>query len=271
LLLLALFFCQCKGHGIFWSPTSRAQLSQLSGWEVDATSIISEPMPEVASGRPYPGGRPWAEPGKSVSNVGPCGQKSYGQKTNWNKPDPVAGWGAIQQTFTEGSIVDVEWCVSNLADHGGLYSYRLCTNESLVQKFLDAAHTPDEDEMAQLEQCFDKGILACTDVPGQECPIHPDCKDETWGCHKSTAWFNCGPKDSGRCQSRGQGSCEAHKGPGTLLRDKVRLPAGYSSKHTLLGFRWDCQDTPQLWLNCADIAITPRSSNASNTVLVTPL
>ena len=76
-----------EAHGIFWSPTSRAQLSQLSGWEDDATSIISEPMPDVASGRPYPGGRPWAEPGKSVSVVGPCGQKSYGSKTNWNHPE----------------------------------------------------------------------------------------------------------------------------------------------------------------------------------------
>ena len=76
-----------QGHGIFWSPTSRAQLAQLSGWESDATKIIAEPMPEVAHGREYPGGRPWAEPGKSVSNVGPCGMKSYGQKTNWNHPE----------------------------------------------------------------------------------------------------------------------------------------------------------------------------------------
>ena len=53
-------------HGIFWNPMSRAQLAQNSGWEADSTSIISEPMRDVASGRPYPGGRPWAEPGKSV-------------------------------------------------------------------------------------------------------------------------------------------------------------------------------------------------------------
>ena len=26
-------------HGIFWSPTSRDQLAQLSGWEADATSV----------------------------------------------------------------------------------------------------------------------------------------------------------------------------------------------------------------------------------------
>jgi hypothetical protein len=27
------------------------------------------------------------------------------------------------------------------------------------------------------------------------------------------------------------------------------------SNHTLLGFRWDCEDTGQLWLHCADIQL----------------
>ena len=54
-------------HGVFWTPLSRAQIAQNNGWEADTTSIISEPMPDVASGREYPGGRPWAEPGASVS------------------------------------------------------------------------------------------------------------------------------------------------------------------------------------------------------------
>jgi hypothetical protein len=27
------------------------------------------------------------------------------------------------------------------------------------------------------------------------------------------------------------------------------------SNHTLLGFRWDCEDTGQLWLHCADIEL----------------
>ena len=35
-------------------------------------------MPDVASDRSYPGMRPFAEPGMSISNVGPCGQENYG-------------------------------------------------------------------------------------------------------------------------------------------------------------------------------------------------
>ena len=75
-------------------------------------------------------------------------------------------------------------------------------------------------------------------------------------CENSTAWFNCAGKDAGRCAAKGApGKCNTHKGSGHLLTDKVKLPAGFRSNHTLLGFRWDCEDTPQLWVQCADIAI----------------
>ena len=119
-LLIVLCFvlvCFVDAHGLFWSPTSRARLAKESGWTTDATSIISEPMPDVASGRPYPGGRPFAEPGKSMSNVGPCGMETYdSKKTNWNMP--AHSWGSTQAQYTSGDTIDVSWCVSNLADHG---------------------------------------------------------------------------------------------------------------------------------------------------------
>lgn len=229
-------------------------MAQLSGWEQDSTTLISEPMPPVANDRPYPGGRPWAEPGKSKSNVGPCGMKSYGQKTNWNKPDRAHGWGNISATYKSGQTIEIEWCVSNIADHGGVYSYRLCTDDTLVAKFINENYTPTEQDMENMEACFQKGILPCTDVKGQECPVHPDCKNG-WGCQNSTAWFNCGPKDSGRCMSKGNKKCACHENEGTILKDRVKLPDNYHSNHTLIGFRWDSQDTPQLWLHCADIVI----------------
>ena len=167
---------------------------------------------------------------------------------------PVAGWGLKPvANFSAGSVIDVEWCVSDLADHGGVYSYRFCADASITAKFIDPSYTPSDAEQHALERCFQQGILSCSDVPGQSCPVHPDCK-EGWGCMNATSWFNCGPKDSGRCASRGVGRCETHKGPGSLLRDQVKLP-NVLSNHTLLGFRWDCQDTPQLWVHCADVAL----------------
>jgi hypothetical protein len=40
-----------SGHGIFLTPKSRAVLSEDSGYMTDATTIISEPMPDVAQDR----------------------------------------------------------------------------------------------------------------------------------------------------------------------------------------------------------------------------
>jgi hypothetical protein len=249
-----------SGHGIFWSPPNRATISEELGYMSDATSIISEPMPDVGpAGRDYPGNRPFAEPGTSLSVVGPCGMESYDSlKTNYNKPEH--GWGEkISATYKAGEIIDVEWCVSNIADHGGLYSYRVCQSDALVAPFIDPDHTPTDAEMAALETCFQEGQLNCDDVPGQECPIHPDCVGTDWGCASAKSWFACGPKDDGRCMKAPSATteekCFTHGAEGTILRDQVKLPENYSSNHTLLGFRWDCEDTGQLWLHCADIAI----------------
>eukprot|EP00756_Hemistasia_phaeocysticola_P029420 Hpha_TRINITY_DN16231_c0_g6::TRINITY_DN16231_c0_g6_i1::g.13212::m.13212 len=258
-LLVASLATQGSGHGMFWTPTSRAQLSQLSGYEADATTIISEPMPEVGTpGRPYPGNRPFAEPGVSVSKVGPCGMETYDSlKTNYNMPNLANGWGKVQATYKAGSVITVEWCVSDIADHGGVYSYRLCTDDALVSKFIDPSHTPTTAEMEALEKCFQAGVLKCSDVPGQSCPVHPDCVGTGWGCETSNGtWFNCGPHDSGRCEARSiaVGSCNTHGNKGSILRDQVKLP-DHVSNHTLLGFRWDSEDTPQLWMQCADISI----------------
>merc|ERR1712032_1134550 len=79
-----------------------------------------------------------------------------------------------------------------------MYSYRMCSDESITAKFIDPSHTPTAQEEAALEDCFQNGILSCTDVPGQDCPVHPDCVDHSdWGCAKARSWFSCGPKDNG--------------------------------------------------------------------------
>jgi len=258
-VLLAAFAGLVNGHGIMWKPWSRANIAEENGWEGDSTSVIAEPMPDVAP-RGYPFNRPWSEPGKSKSNIGPCGSKPYGSRTNWNKPEH--GWGtSVTATYKAGEIIDVEWCVSDAADHGGSYSYRLCTDESLTAKYIDPNYTPNEEDHAALEECFQRGILSCNDVPGQHCKVHPSCQSGM-GCMEATSWFHCDPHNGGGCMAKGQhGACHCHNGNGALLRDKVKLPDNFVSKHTLIGFRWDCEQTGQRWLHCADVAIVPNDGS----------
>jgi len=255
-MLLAAVAGLSDGHGIMWKPWSRANIAEEIGWETDSTSIIAEPMPDVAN-RPFPYNRPWAAPGKSLSNIGPCGSKPYGSRTNWNKPEH--GWGTqVTATYRAGDIIDVEWCVSTNADHGGSYSYRLCTDESIVAKYIDPNYTPNENDHAEMEECFQRGILSCQDVPGQNCRVHPSCEGGM-ECMQASSWFHCEPHMSlggGSCSAVGQiGACNAHNGGGSLIKDRVRLPDNFASNHTLIGFRWDCQQTGQLWLHCADVKI----------------
>merc|ERR1712232_1489278 len=38
--------------------------------------------------------------------------------------------------------------------------------------------------------------------------------------------------------------------------DEVMIPADLPAGEYVLGFRWDCEQTPQIWQNCADVTIT---------------
>jgi len=257
-----------NGHGLMWKPWSRANIAENNGWEADSTSIISEPQPEFP-GRSYPGNRPWAEPGKSLSFIGPCGSKSYGSQTDWNKPEH--GWGTeVTATYNAGDIIDVEWCVTSAADHGGSYRYSLCQDESITAKFINPDYKPTPADHAEMADCFERGTLSCHDVPGQNCRVHPSCQSG-WGCMQASSWFHCEPHMSlggGSCLARSIGSCR--EGRGGLIRDQVRLPDNFASNHTLMQFRWDCQQTAQLWLNCADIKILRNGQPAPPTPAPAP-
>jgi hypothetical protein len=39
------------------------------------------------------------------------------------------------------------------------------------------------------------------------------------------------------------------------ITDKVQLPEDLAPGDYVLSFRWDCEQTPQIWANCADVTI----------------
>jgi len=38
--------------------------------------------------------------------------------------------------------------------------------------------------------------------------------------------------------------------------DRVQIPVDLAPGDYVLSFRWDCEETPQIWANCADVTIT---------------
>ena len=44
---------------------------------------------------------------------------------------------------------------------------------------------------------------------------------------------------------------------GGVIVDRVRVPAGLPPGEYVLGWRWDCEETAQVWSNCADVTVAP--------------
>ena len=83
--------------------------------------------------------------------------------------------------------------------------------------------------------------------------FEPVC-EETEACRAYATGYIKGGKFSA-CK------CSGHSNLGPLLPnleivDKVRIPAGLAAGSYVLQFRWDCEESDQVWASCADISIT---------------
>merc|ERR1712046_10173 len=59
----------------------------------------------------------------------------------------------------------------------------------------------------------------------------------------------------GKCDGNGMGECSSDWVVG-VISDTVLIPADLPAGEYVLGWRWDCEETAQIWQNCADVTIT---------------
>lgn len=167
-------------------------------------------------------------------------------------------------TYKPGDVVEVQWCLDHNGDHGGMFSYRICQDQNLVNKFLDPNYLPTDAEKQAAEYCFEAGTLPCTDVGGQICDYSPDCTSGQ-PCWRND-WFTCEAFSDTKCQGIDNAplnSCYTSIAGGYTVTKKIKIP-NYVSNHTLLSFRWNSFQTPQVYLTCADIAISGGTTTPSN-------
>ncbi|GAB1214003.1 Lytic polysaccharide monooxygenase aa13 [Aspergillus terreus] len=241
--LISLSMVTCvAGHGYMWSPMSRTRIGAESGNDTCPECTILEPVT--------------AWPTLDEAKVGRSGVCGYNARVSTDYNVPAGDWGAdVVKTYSPGEEIEVVWCVDHNGDHGGMFTYRICQDQTIVDKFLDPSHIPTEEEKQAAEDCFQKGVLPCTDVNGQECNYSPDCS-EGEACWRKD-WFTCNGFDDTKCQGVDNAelnSCYTSIAGGYTVTKKVKLP-DYTSKHTLLSFKWNSYQTPQIYLSCADIAI----------------
>jgi hypothetical protein len=168
-------------------------------------------------------------------------------------------------TWQAGSTVEVSWGIA--ANHGGGYQYRLC---------------PKSEELT--EECFQKMPLPFATATqklrwanGTEVEINASLVSEgttplgsTWArnpipaCKSFSGGFNEDGCDAPQflppagCNSLCWGyqpSAEVPDRDIPEIVDVLQVPSDVSAGDFVLGFRWDCEQTPQIWSSCSDIKI----------------
>ncbi|KAK7185432.1 hypothetical protein DPSP01_001949 [Paraphaeosphaeria sporulosa] len=248
LIKLLAFATSVNAHGYLSSPMSRTGLNAQAGVDTCPECTILEPVtawPDLDAAQ--------------VGRSGPCGYNAR-VSVDYNQPGPR--WGSQPViTYNAGDVVDVQWCLDNNGDHGGMFTYRICQDQALVDKFLDPSYLPTDAEKQAAEDCFRAGELKCTDVPGQTCDYNADCTSGQ-ACWRND-WFTCKGFQDTKCRGVDNAplnSCYTSIAGGYTVSSKIKIP-NYKSNHTLLSFKWNSFQTPQVYLTCADIAIVGSGSS----------
>mmetsp|Transcript_78799 Transcript_78799/g.123004 ORF Transcript_78799/g.123004 Transcript_78799/m.123004 type:complete len:154 (+) Transcript_78799:3-464(+) len=80
-----------------------------------------------------------------------------------------------------------------------------------------------------------------------------------WDTYNTTGLLPCDPGTDpdllGRCDGNGMGQCSSDWVVG-VISDHVFIPSDLPAGEYVLGWRWDCEETAQIWQNCADVTIT---------------
>ena len=80
----------------------------------------------------------------------------------------------------------------------------------------------------------------------------PNCVNFKPACADS--WLAVNKTDSAAGSSEVQGECSGDWTNGQIV-DKVYIPADLEPGAWVVGWRWDCEETTQVWSSCADVQI----------------
>lgn len=198
-----------------------------------------------------------------------------------------------QTTWIAGSEVEVAWGIT--ANHGGGYQYRLCrvrdasggiTGEATEEcfqrmplefvgdtqwiQFDDGSNTSQRVEIPATR--VSSGVLpkgstwtknpvpACNDIPrlgghNHACagPMFQPPLPHLFG-------FGPGACATGVPEERCTLEQVAQRSMDFGIVDKLRVPEHLEPGDYVLGFRWDCEQLPQVWSQCADVKIGVEGS-----------
>lgn len=228
---------------------------------------------------------PWRAPG-SAPVYDACGRASGG-------PHVTGGEGVYTTTkyakvgdmgsqlprlhsavWKAGSTVEARWSIR--ANHGGGWQYRLCPLKSnLTEACFQETPIPFADDSSLMLANGTKIKLKSTFVSegtlpaGSTWQMNPlpgylNVKDGEWECCKRAfdpPCYDPVPLPDFADRLIDQGMCSGEWLTNITLYDQLRVPAHLEPGEYVLGFRWDCELTAQVWQSCADITITAADAD----------
>jgi len=225
---------------------------------------------------------PWRAPG-SAPVYDPCGRASGG-------PQVTGGEGVYTTTkfakvgdmgsklpklpsgavWKAGSTVEAKWSIR--ANHGGGWQYRLCPLKSnLTEACFQETPVPFAGDSSLRLANGTKIKLKSTFVSEGTLPA-----GSTWQMNPVPGYVIGSPKGGFTCCKRwfdppchdpvpvpdmghrliDEGMCSGEWLNNITFYDQLRVPEHLEPGEYVLGFRWDCELTAQVWQSCADVTIT---------------
>eukprot|EP00746_Dinoflagellata_sp_MGD_P030095 gnl/MRDRNA2_/MRDRNA2_17129_c0_seq1.p1 gnl/MRDRNA2_/MRDRNA2_17129_c0~~gnl/MRDRNA2_/MRDRNA2_17129_c0_seq1.p1 ORF type:complete len:399 (+),score=55.23 gnl/MRDRNA2_/MRDRNA2_17129_c0_seq1:54-1199(+) len=247
-----------------------------------ANATLNDPKYRTGNNKAVPGSpqditkyNPWRAPGLAPS-FDPCGMAGGGPKAGpesgeYNTTE-YAKQGDLGSNLPEshhgtiwkaGDLATTGWYIR--ANHGGGYQYRLCPkSEPLTEECF--RKTPLKFEGPQTLRWKDgsEENITGTYVSGDSVP-----DGSMWArnplpvtptpefpapCKSGASPPVRAPKAEGE-YGTDPGHCAGAWPTSVIIMDKVRVPADLPLGEYVLGWRWDCELTAQVWAACADITI----------------
>jgi hypothetical protein len=241
---------------------------------------------ECGSAQDYYYYSPWRAPGSS-GVFDSCGLAG-GHTGDCPKDDPSACFGGhyvttrhakqgdpgsrlaprpTSTTWVAGESVDVAFTM--MANHGGGYQYRLCpageplTEECFFRRPLEFSGRSSFRWDASNGQggrrvYFDGDYVSTGTLPaGSTWAKNPLPRNDV---HNTLAGFapKCEERQECDVYSRDKQNClcSGMWGPYNVeVVDQVLLPADLPAGDYVLGWRWDCEESNQIWASCSDVTV----------------
>lgn len=241
---------------------------------------------------------PWRSPGYSpiFSPCGLAGGGDTEHDGNGASAPPGVKQGSdgrdmpegLKTKWVAGSVQEVAFSIK--ANHGGGYAWRLCRknkSEKLSEACFAAGHLEFDDPHRSWIQ-YGANVSNRTAIKAVRVSTGTYPKGSTWTRNPIPACAGpSGGVGTPKCPSPqfdpplpglfGYGTAACFKGSAGAggncthaqdaywhakfnfnIIDKVRVPANLEAGEYALSFRWDCEQTPQVWSQCADIAVAAK-------------